>query len=128
MVLPDAPQSKVSVPTMSPATSVITSYSIHYTKLYELDLWVETGDASYRGVIDEALTYLDEDALRDAHGGINHMGDTDVFGIATENEIDFPVGFDIVIVARDFATQVKSDYISSFLRKNAVKEMNKSKV
>jgi len=45
-----------------------------------------------------------------------------------ENEIDFPVGFDIVIVARDFATQVKSDYISSFLRKSAVKEMNKSKV
>lgn len=40
-----------------------------------------------------------------------------------ENEINFPVGIDIVIVARSLATQVKSSFITNFLNKKAIKEI-----
>lgn len=44
-----------------------------------------------------------------------------------QNEIDFPIGYDIVIVAKDYATEVKSDYISAFFNKKVISEINKFK-
>jgi unsaturated rhamnogalacturonyl hydrolase len=44
-------------------------------------LWRATGEAKYRAVVDDILTYLYEEAVRTADGGINHLGTTEVFGI-----------------------------------------------
>lgn len=44
-----------------------------------------------------------------------------------ENEIDFPIGFDIVVVARHYASQAKSDEISDFFKKRVITELKKSK-
>lgn len=44
-----------------------------------------------------------------------------------KNEINFPIGFDIVIVAKEQACQVKSDVISDFFKIKVIKELNKSK-
>ena len=41
-----------------------------------------------------------------------------------ENEALFPVGLDIVIVARGMCTQVKSDYVSRFLASRGQAEIN----
>lgn len=41
-----------------------------------------------------------------------------------ENEILFPVGIDLVIVARASAAEVKSDTVSSFLSGRAVREIS----
>lgn len=40
-----------------------------------------TGEPRYRAVVDDALHYLDEVALRGEHGGINHLGALDLFGV-----------------------------------------------
>lgn len=40
-----------------------------------------------------------------------------------ENELLFPLGIDIVIVARRYAAEVKEDYIDSFIRNNAVSQI-----
>lgn len=37
-------------------------------------LWATTGDAAYKGVVDTALNYLYNEALRTEEGGINHLG------------------------------------------------------
>lgn len=42
-----------------------------------------------------------------------------------QNELNFPIGFDFVIVARSLATTVKSDKISDFLLNKVIKEVNK---
>lgn len=44
-----------------------------------------------------------------------------------ENEIDFPIGIDIVIVARPYASEAKSTEISDFFKKRVIKELKKSK-
>lgn len=41
-----------------------------------------------------------------------------------ENELLFPVGIDLVIVARASAAEVKSDAVSSFLSGRAVREIS----
>lgn len=46
-----------------------------------LALLADTGDARYRTVVDDALSYLYEVALRDDEGGINHLGTTDLAGV-----------------------------------------------
>lgn len=43
-----------------------------------------------------------------------------------QNEIDFPIGIDIVIVARNYTSKIKSSEISSFFRKKVIPEINKS--
>lgn len=42
-----------------------------------------------------------------------------------ENEINMPIGIDIVIVARAAATDVKSTVLSSYLTNKAVKDIQK---
>ena len=42
-----------------------------------------------------------------------------------ENEKDFPIGFDIVIVARKYASEAKSTEISNFFNTKVIKEMQK---
>ncbi len=42
----------------------------------------ETGEEKYRAVIDQALHYLYEEALRTPEGGINHLGTWDALGIS----------------------------------------------
>lgn len=37
-----------------------------------------------------------------------------------ENEILFPLGIDIIFVARKSATEVKSDYLSAYIRNNVI--------
>ncbi len=37
-----------------------------------------------------------------------------------ENEILFPIGLDIVFVARKFVTEIKSEYLSSYVKKHAI--------
>jgi len=44
-----------------------------------------------------------------------------------QNEIQFPVGFDFVIVARESATQVKSDEIVDFFNKRVFLELKRFK-
>lgn len=44
-------------------------------------LYEETGDERYRTVVEDALYYLDEVALRTAEGGLNHLGVVDALGI-----------------------------------------------
>lgn len=46
-----------------------------------LRLYEQTGEEKYRGVVEDALHYLYEVALRTEEGGINHLGTTDYFGI-----------------------------------------------
>jgi len=43
-----------------------------------------------------------------------------------QNEVLFPIGFDFVIVARDFATEVKSDFVSEFFCTKVLSELKKS--
>ncbi|MBE6844387.1 MAG: ribonuclease P protein component [Ruminococcus sp.] len=40
-----------------------------------------------------------------------------------ENEINMPVGIDIVIVARSSAAKIKSNILSDYLRKKGIKEI-----
>lgn len=40
-----------------------------------------------------------------------------------ENELLFPLGIDIVFVARRYAAEVKEDYLSSFIKKHAVEQI-----
>lgn len=42
-----------------------------------------------------------------------------------ENEMSFPVGYDFVVVARDFAAECKSGYISNFFVKKVIPDMIK---
>lgn len=43
-----------------------------------------------------------------------------------ENEIDFPIGLDIVIVARQYTSLAKSTEISDFFKKRVIVELKKS--
>ena len=45
-----------------------------------------------------------------------------------ESEAVLPKGYDFVIVAKDFAAECKSTYISNFLQKKAAAALNESKV
>ena len=45
----------------------------------------------------------------------------------SQNELEFPVGYDIVVVARNAATEVKSDEVAAFFRKRAIPEMTRQK-
>jgi unsaturated rhamnogalacturonyl hydrolase len=45
-------------------------------------LWVETGDPRYRAVVEDALSYLDHDALRTPEGGLNHLGTQGLLGVS----------------------------------------------
>ena len=49
--------------------------------LAALTLYIETGDDKYRLVVQDALTYLEQEALRTEEGGINHLGIHDEFGV-----------------------------------------------
>lgn len=44
-------------------------------------LYGETGDARYRAVVEDALDYLFERALRTEAGAINHLGDLEALGV-----------------------------------------------
>ena len=44
----------------------------------------------------------------------------------TNSESSFPIGYDIVVVARAQASKVKSDIIQDFFEKRVVKKINKS--
>ena len=41
-----------------------------------------------------------------------------------ENELLFPLGIDIVFVARRYAAEVKEDYLSDYIRKYAVEQID----
>ena len=41
----------------------------------------------------------------------------------SENELSFPIGYDIIIVARGLATAVKSTYVSKFMADKLIKEI-----
>lgn len=41
-----------------------------------------------------------------------------------ENEILFPLGIDIIIVARKFAAEVKENYLSEYIREHAIDDIN----
>lgn len=47
-----------------------------------LALYRETCDPAYRAVVERVLRYLDDEALRTAEGGLNHLGTQDLFGIS----------------------------------------------
>jgi unsaturated rhamnogalacturonyl hydrolase len=47
-----------------------------------LILYEQLGDDRYRAVAADGLRYLDEDALRTEHGGINHWGISDILGVS----------------------------------------------
>ncbi len=44
-----------------------------------------------------------------------------------QNEVNFPIGYDFVIVAREAASQVKAGEISTFFKNKVIKDINKSK-
>lgn len=46
-----------------------------------LAVYRETGEEKYRLVVEDALHYLYEEALRTEQGGINHLGTSDLLGI-----------------------------------------------
>ncbi len=46
-----------------------------------LELFAQSGDAGYRGVVDDFFVYINEGALRTPEGGLNHLGTDDSFGI-----------------------------------------------
>ncbi len=46
-----------------------------------LALLAATGEARYRTLVEDALHYLYEVAVRDEEGGINHLGTTDIAGV-----------------------------------------------
>ena len=48
----------------------------------DVALWKLTGDAKYRKPIDDFLAYVDHVALKTPEGGLNHMGDSDLLGVA----------------------------------------------
>lgn len=48
--------------------------------LAALALYQETGDARYRAVVQDVISYLAEEALRTPEGGISHLGVHDLFG------------------------------------------------
>ena len=41
-----------------------------------------------------------------------------------ENELLFPLGIDIVFVARKYAAEVKEDYLSAYVKKYALDSIN----
>lgn len=57
-----------------------------------LALLADTEEPRYRQVVDDALRYLFEEALRDEDGGINHLGTTDVAGVTLWVDSLFMVG------------------------------------
>jgi len=46
-----------------------------------IDLFKETEDEKYQNILGEALNYLDNIALRNEEGGLNHLGNWDMLGI-----------------------------------------------
>lgn len=50
--------------------------------LTALALYDETCELPYRGVVTDTLTYLYDESLRTADGGINHLGTNDLFGVS----------------------------------------------
>ena len=48
----------------------------------DVPIWKLTGDAKYRKPIDDFLAYLDHEALRTPEGGLNHLGTSDLLGVA----------------------------------------------
>ena len=42
----------------------------------------DTGDQRYRAVVDDALHYLAEEALRTPEGGLNHLGTSNIVGVS----------------------------------------------
>jgi unsaturated rhamnogalacturonyl hydrolase len=47
-----------------------------------LALYTETCELGYREVVSDTLTFLYDEALRDADGGINHLGTSPIFGVS----------------------------------------------
>lgn len=47
-----------------------------------LALYRDTCDPAYRAVVERVLRYIDDEALRTAEGGLNHLGTQDIFGIS----------------------------------------------
>ncbi len=45
-------------------------------------IWKATGDAKYKKPIDDFLAYIDHVALRTPEGGLNHLGSSDLLGVA----------------------------------------------
>jgi len=59
-------------------------------------IWKLTGDTSYRKPIDDFLAYIDHVALRTPQGGLNHMGDVDLLGVALWIDSLFMIGQPLV--------------------------------
>ncbi len=62
----------------------------------DVALWKLTGDANYRKPIDDFLAYVDHVALKTPEGGLNHMGDSDLLGVALWVDSLFMVGQPLV--------------------------------
>ena len=65
---------------------IANGYTIHTSDtcapaLLAAILYGQLGDDKYRGVVEDALYYLDHVALRTQQGGINHLGDSDILGV-----------------------------------------------
>lgn len=58
----------------------------------DVAVWKLTGDASYRKPIDDFLYYIDHIALKTPEGGLNHMGDSDLLGVAMWVDTLFMIG------------------------------------
>ncbi len=43
-----------------------------------------------------------------------------------ENEIDMPLGIDIIIVARTLSSKIKSDVLTDYFKKKGIKEIEKA--
>jgi rhamnogalacturonyl hydrolase YesR len=64
---------------------IVAGYNIHSSDtcspaLLAALLHIEFGEAKYKAVVDDALDYLDNRALRTRHGGLNHLGTSESFG------------------------------------------------